>query len=136
MPFLQKPSAETIRAFLAIQAKLDFTYPAVGATAAVPPPGYVVDHTRVRLGNGPAVFTAARAALNRWEHFQLGWVETWPPGLPIEPGQVVAVIARSAGLWWVNACRIVSVVNETDQFGFTYGTLPGHAESGEERLPH
>ena len=98
MPFLRKPSAETIRGFLATQAKLDFTYPAVGATAAVPPPGYVVDHTRVRLGDGPGVFAAARAALHRWEHFQLGWVETWPLGLPIEPGQVVAVIARSCRL--------------------------------------
>ena len=134
MPFLRKPAAETIRAFLATQAKRDFTYPAVGATAAVPPPGYVVDHTRIRLGDGPGVFAAARAALGRWEHFRLGWVETWPPGLPIEAGQIVAVIARSGGLWWLNACRIVSVVNEANQFGFTYGTLPGHAESGEERF--
>lgn len=134
MPSLRKPSTETIRAFLANQAKLDFTYAAVGATEAVPPPGYVVDHTRIRLGDGPPIFTAARTALSRWVHFQLGWVETWPPDLPIEPAQVVAVLARSAGLWWLNACRIISVVNEADQFGFTYGTLPGHAESGEERF--
>jgi uncharacterized protein (UPF0548 family) len=134
MPSLRKPSADALRAFLATQAKLDFTYAAVGATAAVPPPGYVVDHTRIRLGEGAAVFTAARAALGRWEHFHLGWVETWPPGLPVKAGQVVAVIARSAGLWWLNACRIISVVDEADQFGFSYGTLPGHAESGEERF--
>src|SRR5665213_1739139 len=134
MPSLRKPSADALRGFLTTQAKLDFTYTAVGATAAVPPAGYVVDHTRVRLGEGPAIFAAARAALGRWEHFRLGWVETWPPGLPVETGQVVAVIARSAGLWWLNACRILSVVDEADQFGFTYGTLPGHAESGEERF--
>ncbi len=134
MPLLRKPSAEAIQSFLAHQAKLDFTYAAVGATATVPPPGYVVDHTRIRLGDGLAVFTAARSALRNWTHFQLGWVEIWPPGLPIEAGQVVAVLARSAGLWWLNACRIVSVVNEADQFGFTYGTLPGHAETGEERF--
>lgn len=41
---LQKPSPESIRRFLAEQAKLDFTYSAVGATAAIPPAGYVVDH--------------------------------------------------------------------------------------------
>jgi uncharacterized protein (UPF0548 family) len=134
MPSLRKPSAATIRAFLAKQAKLNFTYSAVGATATMPPSGYVVDHTRIRLGDGPAVFAAARAALARWEHFRLGWVETWPPGLPIEVGQGVAVIARVAGLWWLNACRIISVVDEGFKFGFTYGTLPGHAESGEERF--
>jgi uncharacterized protein (UPF0548 family) len=133
-PSLQKPSPETLRAFLAAQATLDFTYAAVGATAIAPPPGYVVDHTRIRLGHGPAVFAAARAALGRWDHFRLGWVEIWPPGLPIQAGQMVAVVARVAGLWWLNACRIISVADEADQFGFTYGTLPGHAESGEERF--
>jgi uncharacterized protein (UPF0548 family) len=134
MPSLRKPSAETIHAFLAAQAKLDFTYAAVGATAVVPPVGYAMDHTRIRLGEGATIFEEARTALSQWEHFRLGWVETWPPALPIEAGQVVAVIAHSAGLWWLNACRIISVVDQAFQFGFTYGTLPGHAESGEERF--
>jgi uncharacterized protein (UPF0548 family) len=52
-------------------------------------------------------------------------------------GNVVAVYARLFGLWWLNACRIVYLVNETrtvKQFGFAYGTLPEHAESGEERF--
>ncbi len=131
---LRKPSAETIQIFLATQSKLDFTYAAVGAPATVPPPGYVVDHTRLRLGEGKALFAAAQAALGRWEHFHLGWVETWPPNLPVEVGQTVAVMAHSAGLWWLNACRLISVAFEADQFAFTYGTLPGHAESGEERF--
>jgi uncharacterized protein (UPF0548 family) len=29
---------------------------------------------------------------------------------------------------------VVYVVDETDRRGFAYGTLPGHAESGEERF--
>src|SRR5262249_61724980 len=37
---LRKPSAEKLREFLAAQSKLDLTYHAVGATAAVPPAGY------------------------------------------------------------------------------------------------
>jgi uncharacterized protein (UPF0548 family) len=134
---LRKPSAEVLRQFLAAQSKLDFTYSAVGATAAVPPAGYVVDRTRIRLGEGAGTFAAARAALRRWEHFRLGWVETWPPETPIQAGQVVAVMAQLFGLWWLNACRIVYVVDEqgpVQQFGFAYGTLPDHAESGEERF--
>jgi uncharacterized protein (UPF0548 family) len=31
-------------------------------------------------------------------------------------------------------CRVVYVVDEPDRRGFAYGTLPGHAESGEERF--
>ena len=30
------------------------------------------------------------------------------------------------------ACRIVAVVDEPRRFGFAYGTLPLHPESGEE----
>jgi uncharacterized protein (UPF0548 family) len=29
-------------------------------------------------------------------------------------------------------CRVVYVVDEPDRRGFAYGTLPGHAETGEE----
>jgi uncharacterized protein (UPF0548 family) len=134
---LRKPPEERLRDFLAAQSKLDLTYSAVGATAAVPPAGYVVDRTRIKLGEGAWTFAAAQAALRRWEHFRLGWVETWPPDTPIQTGQVVAVIARLFGLWWLNACRIVYVVDEkgsVQRFGFAYGTLPEHAESGEERF--
>jgi uncharacterized protein (UPF0548 family) len=130
----RKPSPATIRDCLAAQARLDLTYAAVGATAAMPPPGYVVDHTRITLGQGEAVFRAARAALQRWQQFRLGWVEASPPDTPIHAGEVVAVVARSFGLWWLNACRVMYVVGEEDNFGFAYGTLPDHAESGEERF--
>ena len=49
----------------------------------------------------------------------------------------MAVIARLFGLWLPNACRIIYVVDEegpVQRYGFAYGTLPGHAESGEERF--
>jgi uncharacterized protein (UPF0548 family) len=137
MLLLRKPTAESIGVFLAAQASLDFTYPAVGATATVPPVGYNVDRTRIKLGEGAKIFAAGKAALERWKHFSLGWVETWPPETPIQAGQVVAVVARLFGLLWLNACRIVYVVNEdkpVKRFGFAYGTLPEHAESGEERF--
>ena len=65
MPSLRKPSAERVRQFLAAQSKLDLTYPAVGATAAVPPAGYVVDHTRIKLGEGAGAFAAALLASAR-----------------------------------------------------------------------
>jgi uncharacterized protein (UPF0548 family) len=134
---LRKPPPAAIRDFLQGQAKLGLTYAAVGATAAAPPAGCVVDHTRVRLGEGEQVFAAARAALLRWEQFRLGWVEAWPGETPIRTGEVVVVMARILGLWWLNAARVVYVVDEegpTRRFGFAYGTLPGHAESGEERF--
>ena len=132
-----KPTEERRRRFIQAQAPLDFSYKAVGATATKPPDGYAVDHTRVLLGTGEAVFNAAKRALQAWRHFDLGWVDAWPTTTPLKAGEVVSVLARANGLWWLNCCRIVYVVDEAGpirRFGFAYGTLPGHIESGEERF--
>ena len=116
---------------------MEYTYAAVGATAATPPAGSVVDRTRVKVGEGEAAFAAGRAALARWEQFRLGWVEPLTPTPWIQAGEVVAIGIWVGGVWWLNASRIVYVVDEigpATRFGFAYGTLPGHAESGEERF--
>jgi uncharacterized protein (UPF0548 family) len=134
MLLLTKPSAETLRRFLDAQSRLGFSYEAVGATRADPPRGFVVDRTRIRLGEGEPHFRSGIEALQRWTQFRLGWVEAWPPETPIRQGEVVAVLARISLFWWLNACRIVYVVDELHRFGFAYGTLPDHAESGEERF--
>jgi len=36
--------------------------------------------------------------------------------------------------WSLNACRLVSVIDDDRSYGFTYGTLPDHAERGQERF--
>jgi uncharacterized protein (UPF0548 family) len=134
---LRKPSAETLSQLVAEQAKLLFTYSAVGATALTPPAGYVVDRTRVKLGTGQSVFDSAKVALQQWQQFRLGWVEAWSPETPLESGQVVVVMGWAMGLWWLNACRIVYTMDQSGPiiwFGFAYGTLPGHVETGEERF--
>jgi uncharacterized protein (UPF0548 family) len=137
MILFRKPTEAFIQRFREQQATLDFTYGAVGATATTPPAGFTVDHTRVQVGSGERAFSAARASLQRWEQFQLGWVEALPNTTPIERGQVVAVVAQSMGLWWLNAARIVYVVDEHEplrRWGFAYGTMPDHVETGEERF--
>lgn len=83
------------------------------------------------------MFDAARTALQRWEPFHLRWVEVWPPETPLQVGQVIAIVGRAMGWWWLNSCRIVYTVSESGpiaKFGFAYGTLPGHVASGEERF--
>lgn len=136
MSSLREPSRTEIDDFLSRQHDLPFSYAAVGATRGTPPSGYVVDHRRVCLGHGAATFDAACAALRRWEHFP-EWTCVHSPTGVIEPGVVVAPTARVFALWWLNACRIVYVVEVSQparRFGFAYGTLPGHVERGEERF--
>lgn len=138
MLLLKKPSEKFIEQFLATQAALPFSYAAIGATAKTPPAGYLVEHMRVRLGHGAAVFQAGEAALERWQQFQLSWVTLHRSDTPIEQGETVAMLARGLfGIWSLNACRIVYVIREDGpwtRFGFAYGTLPEHIGSGEERF--
>jgi uncharacterized protein (UPF0548 family) len=137
MLLFRRPEPDQIAQFISDQAGNPFSYRAVGATCAEPPLGFIVDRNRIRLGHGQEVFDAAQRALAEWRMFDIGWVELFQPDTPIAPGMTVAVLAKVCGLWFLNACRIVYTVDEDDpvrRFGFAYGTLPEHAESGEERF--
>ncbi len=138
MFLFREPSAEVITALLAAQQHEAFTYAAVGASReSNAPASFNQDHNRICLGKGEATFIAAGEALRRWQMFQLGWVKLFYPDAPIAAGTVVAMAAHCYGGWWMNACRIVYVLDESGpmrKFGFAYGTLPHHVECGEERF--
>lgn len=134
-----KPSEGAVKEFLRAQQDEPFSYEGVGSSRnPSPPDGYVVDHNRARLGEGEEVFRRAVEAMNRWEMFDVGWVSIFPPDAPIGVETTVAVVARIAGFWSPNACRVVYRLDEevdgVRRFGFAYGTLPAHAERGEERF--
>jgi len=140
---LREPSDEDIRNFLLNQSKLPFSYAEVGATRLQPaansdaPRGFTVDHNRIQLGRGAEIFQRAVEALKQWRQFELGWVSIAPRGVKVEEGALVAVKAWACGMWSLNACRVVYVVDEAEpirRFGFAYGTLPDHIERGEERF--
>lgn len=133
-----RPSETTIRQFLQRQTGSSFSYPQVHASNQPNPvPGFNNDHNRVLLGTGPAVYEAACEAIRQWRMFPGGWAWIEPSGAPIEVGQTLAMVARAFGIHWVNACRIVYTLDGTGlerRFGFAYGTLPEHIETGEERF--
>lgn len=131
---LAPPSGAVVVRFLQRQSQLAFSYPDVGATRSTPPSGYARDHRRVLLGEGPATFAAACRSLERWRMFEIPWVRLYWPSLNVAPGTAVGIAVRFAGLWLLNACRIVYVVREDHRFGLAYGTLPAHGARGEERF--
>ncbi|HEX7772542.1 MAG TPA: DUF1990 family protein, partial [Pyrinomonadaceae bacterium] len=84
---ISEPSEQDAVEFVSSQRNLSFTYAEVGATNATPPAsGYIVDHNRVRLGDGEAIYQRAVAALKYWRQFDLGWVSIAPHGVVIEVG--------------------------------------------------
>ncbi|MFZ0083788.1 MAG: DUF1990 domain-containing protein [Candidatus Acidiferrales bacterium] len=137
MFFLSKPSADTVRAFLAAQSDRQFSYEHVGASRTTAPDGYIADHNRVQLGVGTAVFKRAKSAVVQWNMFDMNWLDLCWPNTPIEAGSTVAVVVHHLGFWSLNACRIVYTIEEhgaVEKYGFAYGTLPDHAAMGEERF--
>jgi len=148
MFFATQPSAEKIRQFIASQRELPFSYAEVRATRGPKPTGYTIDHNRIKLGAGAPTYAQAVEALKQWTHFDLGWGKIVPPGVPIEVGQTVAMQAQHFGFYSLNAARIVYVLPERSasnsiepgltpgarRWGYAYGTLPDHAEQGEERF--
>ena len=109
-------------------ADLSFTYPEVGATAGPPPQGYHHLHASAVIGHGRTRFEEATAEVMRWGMLR-------GAGLHVDATTDVAVVGSEVivGLGPLRApCRVVYVVTEPNRRGFAYGTLPGHAETGEE----
>lgn len=109
-------------------AALPLTYSEVGATAGELPDGYHHVRKSAVIGKGRQRFDAAAMAGMRWGMLR-------GAGVSVDATTEVAAVGSEVivHLGPVRApCRVVYVVDETDRRGFAYGTLPGHAESGEE----
>ena len=134
MFFARRPLPSAIERFLVDSRDLPLSYGPIGivTTNTV---HRRLDQASVVVGRGVADFERARAALAAWKPFDIGWTETFPRHAPVAAGTVVAVLIRHLGFWSLNGCRVLyDVGGPTDaaRFGFAYGTLTNHAESGEE----
>lgn len=103
-----------------------------------------MNHLEFHLDLGPAAqFPLAREAVFSWALQELAGVVVRPSRRVVE-GQIVALRLnpgwpasprRLRGrdlLVTVGACIVSEVIDEADRAGFTYRTLPGHLENGEE----
>ncbi len=134
---LTAPSDDQIRSFVSAQHQSRFSYPEVGASVGNRPTGYNVDHNHIELGFGLNAWRRAVEAIRAWKMFNMPWLRLCWPTAPIRVGTEVVVSVRHFGFYSLNACRIVYVIDndaEIKRFGFAYGTLEKHAESGEERF--
>ncbi len=144
MPTLTRPTADRFDALFDAAAHAEPTHEPGGldgpgdrwACAGPLRTGHKVD-----LGRGPAVFSAARQALLRWEQFP-PWAKVHDrtsarsggPPAPPTVGTNLCVAARGGGLWWANPARVYEVRDEPDCVSVAYVTLPGHICRGEERF--
>jgi uncharacterized protein (UPF0548 family) len=109
-------------------AALPLTYSEEGATAGPLPAGYHHVQKSAVIGHGRSRFEDAADKGMRWGMLR-------GAGLRVEATTEVAAVGSEVivHLGPLRApCRVVYVVDEPDRRGFAYGTLPGHAETGEE----
>src|SRR5262245_53285892 len=134
MFLMRRPTAAEIERFNDRSERLPLSY---GPTGIIWRPAGAgrLDEAVATIGRGRADFERGRLALTTWKHFDIGWVQAFPRPTSIEPGTNVAVLIRHIGFWSLNGARVLYHVNGSDgrtAFGFVYGTLTNHAESGEE----
>ncbi|MDN5725477.1 MAG: DUF1990 domain-containing protein [Propionibacteriales bacterium] len=112
----------------------DLTYPEVGATAAPElPAGYQHLDLAQTIGHGADGFARARARLFGWDMHRGAGLDV-PADAVVELGETVT-LRLSLGPFGISApVRVIAVEDEPRVASFTYGTLAGHPECGEERF--
>ena len=129
---LRKPSQHALEELLTQARAAALTYSEVGATRGGSlPAGFRHDRYELRVGEGSDLFERAVQALRKWQPQKGAGVEVVPRDASVGENETVILLLRAAGLWAPAPCRVIYVVDQADQFGFAYGTLPGHPETGE-----
>jgi len=105
-----------------------FTYAEVGATAGHLPAGYHHVRLSAPIGTGRSRFEQAAAAVMRYGMLRGAGLRV---AATTEVAEVGTEVLGKLGPF-AAPCRVVYVVDEPNRRGFAYGSLPGHAVSGEE----
>lgn len=112
-------------------AELSYIAQCATITGELPQGFHHLRHETV-IGQGDEDFARASEGLRTWQAHRLPGIRVFPTDAPLRTGATVIVTLGTGFAAIVAPCRIIGVVEEPGRFGFAYGTLPGHPESGEE----
>lgn len=107
------------------------TYAEVDRPVVAPPVGFAY-FSRTHSIAESVDFGAAGRALMTWQVQARSGLRILASSLEVELGAVVIMRLGVGAVALSIPCRVVDVVDEPDRRGFSYGSLPGHPESGEE----
>jgi uncharacterized protein (UPF0548 family) len=113
------------------QSAKPLNYKEIGATTGDLPKGYEYLFASRNVGQGKELFQEC-------SHLVLTWGIQTGAGFHVAHIKPVEVnqdnqLGLHFGLFRTNApCRVVYVIDEATRKGFSYGTVKGHPESGEE----
>ena len=79
-------------------------------------------------------FDGAARDLFEWQVHSRAGLQVQASDIPLRKDTVVLMRWGWGALSLKIPCRVVDVIDETQRRGFSYGTLPGHPEAGEEQF--
>jgi uncharacterized protein (UPF0548 family) len=130
---LGRPSAADLDALVDRVRDQQVTYDHVGSTLLPDGGGRprFFQHHR-DIGHGREDFDRGVLGLRQWAgHRRIG-ATVHPPDASLELGIDLVVVLPLGPFSALAPDRIVAVVDESEHVAFSYGTLPGHPERGEE----
>lgn len=96
------------------------------------PPGFAALRSERVLGRGPVVERAAGEALLTWQVQRGAGIAVTATSPRAAAAVTVLQQVRVAGLALLAPCRVLAAPDQPGRRGYTYATLPGHPEQGEE----
>ena len=97
-----------------------------------PPAGYRRDHRSTVITGMD--FERAVSALRSWVVHHRAGLQVSATHTPLQEGTEVHLVLGRRPFQFTAPCRVLQVIDAPDRAGFTYGTLPGHPESGIEQF--
>jgi uncharacterized protein (UPF0548 family) len=133
-PFwLRRPNEQKLESVLAAQSKFAVAYAPSGLfKRAQTLWGFKETGGSVVVGHGQSVFDNATQNIKRWRVHERAGLTVTPHGAEVRESTDVILLMKLLIGYVSVSCRVVSVTQSKDQWGFTYGTLPHHVERGEE----
>jgi uncharacterized protein (UPF0548 family) len=125
--------SSTVRAVLQQAASASPTYDGPEALSlGAPPAGFALHRYDVDVGRGRADLDRGRDGLRNWAAHRVAGVRIHPPSTPVSLGCVYVVTLGTPLLAIAAPCVVTRVTDEGTHWGFSYRTLHGHPEIGEE----
>ncbi len=128
---VRAPSDQRLAEVLRARESLDVTSPHFVALHSIPR-GYHRITRSATLGSTDEAYERAAASVMNWELQRGAGLRVVATDTPAAIGTSVALAVRMGVGWAIGPCRVVAVVDQPHSCGYTYSTLPGHVEVGEE----
>lgn len=107
------------------------TYQPVGASGELPAGYHQIRRSAVLKRRD---FNGASNELLTWVVHERAGLRVLASEIPLQQGTVVLMRMGLGRMSLQIPCRVVNLIQEPRRRGFSYGTLPGHPEAGEEQF--